>query len=182
MILTRLNVQQAGTNAIFARSQACARTFRRSSPISIVYWQRSAPGWPGSGNQKPFPLRPRTAARERGTHDEHAEAIGRPRSPISIARSLRTTPSSCSAMRTASAMGARLHRSIRAPGESNENARTLTRKCRSRRRFADLLTPYGRVERSATTKPPTFDGRPTVGRAFSNALTRVLSNRVGGPT
>lgn len=182
MILTHLDVQQAGTNSIFARSQACARTCRRSSPILIVYWQRSAPGWLGNGKQKPFPLRIRTAASEHGSYDQQAEAVTRSPNPISVAGSRLTTSLICSSMQTISEVYARARHSTCTLGKSGESSHTVDKKCTSRRRFADLLTAYGRVERSATTKSPTFDGRPTFGCAFSNALTGVLTNRVGGPT
>jgi len=182
MILTRLNLPHADRNAIFARPLVCARTSRRSFVIRIARWQRSAPGWLGKGNQKPSPLRSRTAASDHGSYDQQAEAVIRSPNPISITRSLPTTSLSCSSMRTASAVGARLHRSTCAPGESNESTRTLNRKCRSRRTFADLHTTDGRVDPFATTKPPIFDGRRTFGCAFSNTLTGRPSNRVGGLT
>ena len=182
MILTHLNVQHSGTKAIFARTHTCARTCRHSSSILIVYWQLSAPGWLGNGNQKPSPLRIRTTASDHGSYDQQAEAATPSQNLISIARSRLTTSLSCSSMRTASAVGARLHRSICAPRESNQSTRMLNRKCTSRCRFADVHTTDGRVEASATFIPSTFDSLCSVTRALSNALTGVLSNRVGGPT
>jgi hypothetical protein len=182
MILTHRNRWHSGTKTIFARSHVCARTCRRSSPILIVYRRRSAPGWLGNDNQKPSPLRSRMVAFERGTHDQQAEAIGRTQSPISIARSLRTVSLSCSSIYTPCAVGARARHSICTFGESNESSHTFNKKRTFRRRFADLLAADGRVEPSATTKPPTFDGRRTFECAFSNTLWGVLSNRVGGPT
>ena len=182
MVLTHLNGHQAGTNAVLAPSQARARTCRRSSPIPIAYWQRSAPGWLGNGNQKPSPLPSRTADCERGTHDQQAEAIERTRSPTGIARSLRTISSSCSSMQTASALGARARQSICTLGQSNESSHTLNQTRTPRLRFGDLVTADGRLEFFATTKPPTFDGLWRFTHALSNALAGVLSNRLGGPT
>jgi hypothetical protein len=85
-------------------------------------------------------------------------------------------------MQTSSPAGARARHSTRTPGESNGSSVTLDKKSTSRRGLADLLTADGRVKPSATTKPPTFDGRSTLGCAFSKALTGVHSNRVGGST
>jgi hypothetical protein len=182
MIRTHLNLRHSGRNAIFTRSHACARTCRRSSLILIVHWRRSAPDWLGNGNQKPSPLRFPTAACERRRCDQRAESVIRSRSPISIARQIRTVSLSCSSTPTAFAVGARLHRSMCVSSESNESSRTLDRKCTSRDRFADVHATDRRVEPSATIKPPTFDGLCTFARALNNALTRVLSKRVGGPT
>ena len=182
MILTHLNLQRAGREATFVCPLARAQTSRHSSLIPIACCQRSAPVWLGNRNQKSSPQRFRAAASERGTHDQQAEAVGRTRSPISIARSLRAMSLSCSLMQTSSAMGVRAQHSMCKLGESNESLHTLNKKSTSPRKFADLLTADGRVEPSATTKPPTFDGRRTFGCAFNNALKGVLSNRVGGPT
>ena len=182
MILTRLSLPHADRNAVFARPLAYARTCRRSFLIPIACCQRSAPAWLGNGNQKQSPLRFLAAACERRRCDQQAEAVIRSRSPISIARPIRTVSSSCSSTPTAFAVGARLHRSICVSGESNESSRTLDRKCTSRDRFADVHATDRRVEPSATIKRPTFDGLYTFARTLNNPLTGVLSKRVGGPT
>jgi hypothetical protein len=181
MILAHLNVQHSGTTAISARSHACSRTCRRSSLTAVACRERSAPGGDGVGNQEPSSPRFCAAASERGIHDQSAEPIGRSRSPIGIARSLRTMSSSCS-MQTSSAVGARARHSKCTLGESNESSHRLNKKCASRRRFADLLTADGRVEPSTTTKPPTLDGLCTFAQALNNALTGALSNRLGSLT
>jgi hypothetical protein len=181
MIRTHLNLRHSGRKAIFARSHACARTCRCSSLIAVVCRERSALGGHGVGNQKASSARFCAAASERGIHDQPAEAIGPGRSPIGTTRSLRMS-SSCSSVQTSSAVGASARRSTCTIGESNGNSHTLDKKCTSCRGFADLLTADGRVERSATTKPPTVDGWRTFGCALCNALAGVLSNRVGGPT
>ena len=182
MILTHLNLQHSATKAMCARSYVCARNCRRSSPIHFVYWRRSQRGWLGNGNQKPSALRSRTATSDRGSYDQQAEAVTLSPNPISTARSLRTSSSSYPSMQTSSAVDARARHSICTLGESNENSHTLDRKCTSRRRLAGVHATDGRVEPSATTKAPTFDGRRTFGCAVSNVLTGVLSNRVGGLT
>jgi hypothetical protein len=182
MIRTHLNLRNPGRKAIFARSRASTRTCRRLPPFAITCWRRSAPGWLGIGNQKSSVVRSRAPAFECGTQDEHAEAIGPTRSPISIARSLRTSSLSSSSMRTSSAGGAHVRHPLCTLGEANESSHALNKNRTSRRRFADLLTADGRVHSFATTKPATFGGRPIFGCAFSNALTGVLPNQVGAPT